>query len=248
MSATIAQPPAPEVPLSETQRLLNVFVAPSKTFTDLRRNASWWVPWLLTSVLSVLYVFVVDRQIGFEQVTKTEIARSPRADQFDKLPADQQARQIQLSTTITRYISYCSPIFGLVGLLLVAVVLMVTFNVGAGGGVPFKTSMAISAYGGLPNIIGVLLGIISLFAGVDPQGFNIRYPAATNPAYFMSPTDHRFLYGMASALDIFVIWSIVLMGIGFACNSKVKRPSAIAIVAGWYLVYKLVGTGLGMLF
>jgi len=34
---------APEtVPLSEGARIVNTFIAPSKTFTDLRRNASWW--------------------------------------------------------------------------------------------------------------------------------------------------------------------------------------------------------------
>jgi hypothetical protein len=49
---------------------------------------------------------------------------------------------------------------------------------------------------------------------------------------------------MASALDVFVIWSIVLMGIGFACNSKVKRSTAILIVAAWYVLYKLAGGAL----
>jgi hypothetical protein len=38
---------------------------------------------------------------------------------------------------------------------------------------------------------------------------------------------------------VIAIWTIVLMGIGFACNSKVKRSTAIAIVAGWYLFWKL---------
>jgi hypothetical protein len=39
-----------------------------------------------------------------------------------------------------------------------------------------------------------------------------------------------------------MIWTIVLMGIGFACNSKVKRGTAIGIVAGIYLVYKLAAS------
>jgi hypothetical protein len=60
----------------------------------------------------------------------------------------------------------------------------------------------------------------------------------------MDPMGNKFLYGMASALDVFVIWSIVLLGIGFACNSKVNRSTAIAIVAGWYLLYKLVTVGI----
>jgi hypothetical protein len=44
---------------------------------------------------------------------------------------------------------------------------------------------------------------------------------------------------MASGLDVIVIWTIVLMGIGFSCTSKVKRTTAIAIVAGWYVFWKL---------
>ena len=46
-----AVPPLPsesvEPKMSEMGRLLNVFGAPSKTFADIRRNASWWAPWLI---------------------------------------------------------------------------------------------------------------------------------------------------------------------------------------------------------
>ena len=39
-SATV--PPVPEAaPLSEPARIVNTFIAPSKTFTDLRRSAAW---------------------------------------------------------------------------------------------------------------------------------------------------------------------------------------------------------------
>jgi hypothetical protein len=135
-------------------------------------------------------------------------------------------------------------VLNLIIFVVIASVLMATFNFAAGASVPFKTSLAIVVYSSLPGVIGALLGMISMFAGVDPAGFNAQNPVATNPAYFMDPTGNKFLYGMASALDVFVIWSIVLMGIAFACNSKVKRSTAIAIVAGWYLLYKLVGSGM----
>ena len=35
----------------------------------------------------------MDRQIGFDQISRNEIAHSSRADQFDKLSADDQAKQ-----------------------------------------------------------------------------------------------------------------------------------------------------------
>jgi hypothetical protein len=93
--------PAPEhPPLSEPARIVNTFIAPGNTFTDLRRNASWWAPWLMISVFGLLFVFVMGKQIGFEQISKNSIAQSSRADQFEKLPADQQAKQLELSAPL----------------------------------------------------------------------------------------------------------------------------------------------------
>jgi Yip1 domain len=241
-------PPMGEPPLSEGARIIDTFIAPSKTFNDLRRNASWWAPWLLIAVVTLIFVYVMGRQIGFEQITKNSITQSSRAEQFEKLPADQQAKQIQLATTIARYVSYGVPIVQLISFVVIAGVLMAAFNFGAGAGVPFKIAIAIVVYSSLPGIIGAALGMISMFAGVDPAGFNAQNPVATNPAHFMDPAGNKFLYGMASAFDVFIIWTIVLIGIGFACNSKVKRSTAITIVAGLYLLYKLVSSGLGAAF
>jgi Yip1 domain len=235
-----APAPAPETaPLSEGARLVNTFIAPSKTFTDLRRSASWWGPWLLISIFAVVFIYSMDRQIGFDQISRNEIAHSPRAEQFDKLSPEDQARQLQFSDTLVRYLSYGIPVTILLFFAVTTVVLWVTFNFGAGANVSFKTAYAIVFYASLPGIIGSILGTISMFAGVDPEGFNVNNPVATNPAYFMDRAGNKFLYGMASALDIIVLWTIVLMGIGFSCNSKVKRSTAIAIVVAWYLFWKL---------
>ena len=42
-------------------------------------------------------------------------------------------------------------------------------------------------------------------------------------------------------------WIIILIGIGYACTSKVKRSTAITVVAVWYLVWKVISAGLGSL-
>jgi hypothetical protein len=232
--------PAPELPpLSEGARIVNTFIAPSKTFGDLRRNASWWGPWLLISIVSLLFVYSMDRQIGFEQITKNQIAQSPRADQFGQLPAEQQAKQIRFTSNLIRYLSYGIPVMILFYFAITSLVLWATFKVGAGADVSYKTAYAIVFYAALPGIIGSILGAISMFAGINPEGFNVKNPVATNPAYFMDPTANKFLYVMASALDVIVIWTIVLLGIGFSSNSKVKRTTAIVMVAAWYLFWKL---------
>jgi hypothetical protein len=237
--------PVPEAaPLSEGARIVNTFIAPSKTFTDLRRNASWWGPWLLISIFALVFIYSMDRQIGFDQISRNEIAHSPRAEQFDKLSPDDQAKQLRFSDTLVRYLSYGLPVTILLFLAITTVVLWATFNFGAGADVSFKTAYAIIFYASLPGIITSILGTISMFAGVSPEGFNVNDPVATNPAYFMDRMGNKFLYGMASGLDVIVIWTIVLMGIGFSCTSKVKRSTAITIVAAWYLFWKLATSAL----
>jgi hypothetical protein len=240
-----APAPAPEAArLSEGARIVNTFIAPSKTFTDLRRNASWWGPWLLISIFALVFIYSMDRQIGFDQISRNEIAHSPRAEQFDKLSPDDQAKQLRFSDTLVRYLSYGLPVTILLFLAITTVVLWATFNFGAGADVSFKTAYAIIFYASLPGIITSILGTISMFAGVSPEGFNVNDPVATNPAYFMDRMGNKFLYGMASGLDVIVIWTIVLMGIGFSCTSKVKRSTAITIVAAWYLFWKLATSAL----
>jgi hypothetical protein len=186
----------------------------------------------------------MDRQIGFEQISRNEIAHSSRADQFEKLPAEQQTKQISTTAAFIRYLTYAIPLTILFYFVVTTAILWATFKFAAGAGTSFKTAYAIVFYASLPGIISAILGTISMYAGVNPEGFNINNPVATNPAYFMDPAANKFAYGMASALDIFSIWTIILMGIGFACTSKVKRSAAIAIVAGWYLFWKLASSAL----
>ena len=239
---------APE-PLSQGARLVNTFIAPSKTFIDLNRSASWWAPWIVISIFTLLFIYTMGRQITFDQISRNQIAHSKRADQFDKLPADQQASQIKLSSKFISYFGFGSPLLILFYFLIATVVLWATFNFGAGANAGFGKSYAIFMYGSLPGIVGAILGIISMFAGVNPEGFDINNPVGTNLAYYLDPeTTGKFIHSMASSLDVISIWSIVLIGIGFSCTSKVKRSTAITIVAIWFLIYKLIGASVAAAF
>jgi hypothetical protein len=240
-------PPEPAAALSEPARIINTFIAPSKTFNDLKRSAAWWGPFILSTVVTLVFIFVMDRQIGFEQITRNAIAQSSRAEQFEKLPADQKEKQIAISVTITKVFSYGSPFLAMIAYVVIAGVLLGVFKLGAGANITFKTSWAIAWYAMLPWVVHAVLACVSMI-GVDKEAFNPRNPVGTNPAYYMDPTGNKFLLGMASTLDVFAIWSIVLFGIGFACNSKIKRSNAIALVAVSYLVYKLIGSAAGSLF
>ena len=242
-AASQTAPPA----LSEAQRILNTFVAPSKTFSDLQRDSRWWAPWLLLAVASVAFMAVVDQKVGFDQVAHNVIVNSSRAEQVEQLPPDQRAQRYQSIARFSRIMAYASPATGLILYLIVAAILMGTFRFGAGAEAGYKTSLAIVMYGSLPFVISALLGMVSLSAGANPESFNLNNPVASNPAYFMDMAGNKFFYTLASALDVFTLWCIVLMAIGFARNTKLRAATCFTVIASWYLLWKLIAAALALL-
>jgi hypothetical protein len=244
MSSQVEQPK-----LSEVQRVVNAYVAPSKTFEDIRRNASWWLPWLITAVFlgAVLYVF--DSKVDLEQLVRDQIAQSPRAQMFENLTPEQQQQQIALAIKIQKALPYVFPVLSIIFGLIIAAILMFTFNFVHEAEVSYGRSLAIFFYAGLPAVIGSVLAIISLSAGSDIEDRNPRNLVATNPAYFMDfHNTSKFLYGMAASLDVITIWTIVLVGMGFKLNSaktKLSTGAAIGTVVVLYLIWRLAVSALG---
>jgi hypothetical protein len=242
--------PTPEVaPLSEGARIIDTFIAPSKTFTDLRRNASWWAPFLLMVVVSTLFVYTAGQKIGFRKIMENQMQAQPKQQaRLEQLPADQREQRLEGGAKFTQVISYFFPVITLIIWLIIATALFATFKVAAGADVSFKVSLAIVIYSALPLMVKTLLALLSVVAGISPDSFSFQNPVATNPGYFMAPADNVFLYGVASALDIFMIWTLALTAIGFTCVSKVKRGTSFAIVFGWWAVFTLAGAALSAAF
>lgn len=249
-TAAVTPPSAPETtPLSEPARIINTFIAPSKTFTDLRRSAAWWAPFLLMIIFSTAFVYVAGQKVGFRKAMENQMQAQPKSqERLEQMPAEQRERQLEQGAKVTKIIAYCFPMIQFVILLIIATALFATFKFAAGANVRFKVALAIVMYAGLPGLVRAVLAMVSLLAGASADSFTFQNPVATNPGYFMSPADSPFLYSLASSLDIFLLWTLVLTAIGFTCVSKVKRGTALAIVFGWWLVFTLVGASLGALF
>jgi hypothetical protein len=241
-SPQLLQGPAP---LSELQRLVDTFIAPSKAFTDLRRSASWWAPYLIIAIVGLLFVYVVDQKVGFRKVSENLIQLQPKqADRIDRLPADQRERVMQQQATITRIISYAVPVIALGVYAVFAAVLLATLKFGASAEVKYKALFALVVYSRLPEVLMSLLATLSLLAGVSGDAFNIQNPVATNPGYFIGPDGSPVLRALLTPLDVFTIWTLVLTAIGITCISKVKRGTAFAVVFGWFAVVVLVRVAL----
>src|SRR5579862_975546 len=111
-----APTPAPVTePLSEAARLVDIFIAPSKTFTDLRRNASWWAPFLLMIVVSTLFVYTAGQKIGFRKIMENQMQAQPKAQaRLEQMPPDQREERMQNGAKLTQIISYTFPVITLI--------------------------------------------------------------------------------------------------------------------------------------
>ena len=226
--------------LSEPARIVNTFFSPSKTFLDIRQNASWWAPLLLISIVAITFWITVDKKVGFDQIAQQMIANSK---QMSSQPPEQQARIATSIAAFTKWSGYFGPIFIFATALISALVLWGTFNFATGAEINFSQSLAVVMYGWLPKVVGGILGIVTVALG-NPEGFRLESPIGTNPAYFMDPsTTSKFVLSALSSLDIISLWLVALLGIGFALISKKKLSfgPAIGIVAGWYFLVSLVG-------
>jgi uncharacterized integral membrane protein len=256
-SAPIPAGSAPETqqpPLSEPARLINTFVAPAKTFVDLRRNASWWVPWLVGSVFSVIFAVVAVQKLDMVNLVRQGIEHSSMAQRrMEQLSPEQRETAIERQATVTKGFFYISPVIGLIFGIIIAAILMAVFNFGFAAEVPFQRAMAITFYSFLPAIIKSLLVIVSILASSDPNSmdFGSGNPIATSPGFFMDPNSNKFLYTFASGLDVFVLWVVVLLGLGFAVassNRKLKPSTGIITMLVLYGLFLIGRAGLAAAF
>ena len=181
MSDTMANAEA-SGPLSQVQRVVDTFISPSKTFNDILRDSSWWLPWLLGALVTLGYSVAIQQKIGWDQTYANILQHSSEAQQerFAQLPPDQQARQKAVASSFTKYIVWASPVLGLLFTAIAAGLLLMTLNFGLGGHAKFGQLFAVWMYATLPWLIQAILGAIVLFAGLDADAFNLKNPVGTN--------------------------------------------------------------------
>src|ERR1700677_1450095 len=49
--------------LSQVERVVDTFIAPTKTFTDILRSTTWWLPFLLAVLVTLAVAFAIDKQV-----------------------------------------------------------------------------------------------------------------------------------------------------------------------------------------
>jgi Yip1 domain len=230
--------------LSQGERVIDTFIAPSKTFTDILRNQSWWLPFLISVIVTYGYLFAVQKQVGWDTVVENTLKQDPKTvERMASQTAEQQAQARKITLAIIKYSFYASPLFALLFGAVAALILWGTINFVFGGKATFGTVFAVWMYGMLPVVIISILTIITLFAGMDRDSFNLSNPVGTNIGFYLPAEMPQWLLKLATSIDVVWLWGVFLVGIGLAIVAKVKKSAGLAAVFGWWLLLLILKVG-----
>jgi len=242
----MATPPMPvaepQASISPLGRIVGVFFSPKATFEDIARKPSWILPVLISTILGIGSTVVLNQRVNWREYIAQQIEKSPRAAQ---LSAEQKQQQSEISAKVTVYVVYGVGVLGgVLFAVVVGAVMMLAYNLLAGAGATFSQSMAIAAHTLLVGIVSTPIFLIVLLlrapGTVDPDN-----PVATNLAAFLPEESAKWLVTLCKSLDIFTIWMLVLIAIGFAAVNprklKGSKPYVVAFsVWGALVVVKVL--------
>jgi hypothetical protein len=118
-------------------------------------------------------------------------------------------------------------------------ILLGTFNFGLGARMTYGQVFAVSFYASLPYLLISLLTILTVCFGGNAEGFDLKNPVGTNPAYYL-PDAAPWLKALLTQFDVVKLWSLALTVLGLKIVSKRSIGQAAAAVIGWWLLLVLI--------
>ena len=160
--------------LSQFERVVDTFIEPSKTFNDIRRNRSWWLPFLILAVLGYIFCGVAVQHVGWESLTTNVLKSQPRnAERLEKASPAQAAQMLSVTKGVMEGFMVGSP----------AVVLIV------------NALFALLLWGGFAFVLGgtsyTAIGDVAL---MRRPGDRVRLKAAAQDIYLIDPQTGRVIH------------------------------------------------------
>ena len=207
----------------------DVFFSPVQAFEAFKQKPTIWVPLILTIVMAAAAGFFTAEQATLDQweMMKTSTLPAPILDQM------RQDAQNPNPVTAAVGPAIVVPIFGMLSALLAWFI----------GGFLLGGKSKFSEIWG----VGLLAGLIPMVGGL------IRVPMAIakgtamvsiGPAALMPATDYLSILGFFFYfLDVFAIWSIVVLGFGYSIIFGISRgKGAATAIITWLIIAALALT------
>ena len=221
-----------------------VIIRPRATFQKLRdaERGYWWLVLVVALALTIVYSLIA-------QPYTQEMARRQVDAQFEELYGDlndlsdmeQQIYNQQVAMLDSPFlfvVQLIAPIFLIpLGYLIMAAVLHLASAV-LGGRAEFRQTFRMAVWTTVPSLIRTLIGIL-----VVAISGRLMAPGMTAGLGPNGATEQTVLYAFLSGIDIFALWSLVLIAIGVAQTAQISAGKSVIVTAVWWVI-SLVPVGM----
>lgn len=238
----IAEPAVPRKKLFE--RIAGVLFAPAETFEDIARKPDILAPLLLLILIGYATTALVLPRTDFDAVMQMQ-ADQVRKQNPNVTDADIE-RMGKFGKAIGTVMAWVSPLLMALWYVVVASVLLLAVRLFGGEGT-FRQALSGTLYAWIPlTLFGIIMTIVVLARGsFDPTA------AATlvksNAAFLVDMKEQPVLFTLLSAIDVFTIWTVVLLVFAFAAISRLKRGMTATLVVSLWLALILIRLGFAAL-
>jgi hypothetical protein len=238
----IATPaPAAEPKPNSFQRIIGVLFSPDATFASIARRPDWVVPLVLLLLVALAAGIIMAPHVDFGAAAREAMEQNKNAspEQIDKA--------VRISASIGKVVMYIAPVMSLIGLLVIAGVVLLAFRIFGGEG-DFKQAFSVTCYASMPTIIKSVVTLIIIVAkgGIIPAQA-LQTIVRSNLGFLVDYKTNPMAFALLSSFDIFSVWFLALLIIGFSYVARVSKvKAAVTIISLWILVLllKLIGPAL----
>ena len=227
-TVTAGPPPAPK---NLVARFLGVITSPRSTYESIVAKPKWLGMLALTAVAMALLMG------GF---LSTQVGQDAWLDATTNSPITGRAnaQSVEMMEKIAPYVGYITAAYMIVAvpivLVILAGILFAIFNAALGGTATFKQMCTVIVHAGP-------IGVLSALFTVPMNYARGTMTSATNLAVLLPMLpEGSFPARLLGAIDLFLIWQIVVLAIGLSVLYRRKtRPIAITLL-GVYAVIAIV--------
>ena len=240
-----ATPVAPAAERGFFDRLVGLYTSPAETFRSIVARPTALVPLLILIVLMAgffgLWVSKADPVTFYrDQMEQSSWAQRMTPEQKEA-QIQQQARFFPLT-----------PVFVVVGggvfYVLTALVYLGIFRFLYGADLRFKQSLAITLWTFLAvSLISMPLMVLVLYLKGD-WNLDPNQVLQANLGIFLPATAPKWLTALASSIDLFSIWTLILLAIGYGVASRRTLGGALPGVMIPWVIYVVGKVALAALF
>lgn len=223
--------------MSEISRILNIFFEPRKIFKNLKIKPRWLIPFIIISIIGMASFYYT-----YPFIMKGQIAR---IEANERIPDAQKEMIIERMSEMEHPPIWqigLAPVGTLIYFLLIAGILFFVGNVLLGGDSSYGRILSIYVYSSLIAIPAAIIKIPLVFMRETAE-------IQTSLALLLSPDmKESFIYRFFAQIDIFTIWTVILVSLGMAVMYNFTlRKSATTVFVLW-LLWVLVSSALAGVF